>query len=67
MPVTIPVPGINGVTVAIAGADEDHVPPVLLFVTVMVLPVHTSSLPVIAAGNGFTVTTTVDKQLVGSV
>ena len=44
-----------------------HVPPAVISLNVVVRPEHTSIVPVIKAGNGFTVTTTVAIQPVGNV
>ena len=45
-----------------SGIALDQLPPVLEFVSVLVWPEHTFSVPPIAPGNVFTVTTTVDAQ-----
>jgi hypothetical protein len=39
-----------------------HVPPVDVFVSVVVIPKHTTGVPVIAAGSGLTVTSAVEIQ-----
>lgn len=44
-----------------------HVPPVEALNRAVVNPVHTFVIPVIAAGNGFTVSIAVAMQPVGSV
>lgn len=63
-PVTTPVdePIVATVTLLLA-----HVPPVLALLSVVVAPVHTDVVPVIAAGSGFTVTTIDLAQPVPSV
>jgi hypothetical protein len=43
-----------------------HVPPVVVLLTVVVSPAHTCSVPVMAAGSGFTVTVAVRIQPVPS-
>jgi hypothetical protein len=57
-PVTIPV---ALPTVAFAVLDDDHIPPLVALLRVLVLPTHTLAVPVIvpAAGAAFTVTTAV--------
>ena len=59
-PVTIPVLP----TVAIAPSEEDHVPPVVTLLKVIVLPAHTTEAPVMvpADDNGLTVTVATRKQ-----
>src|SRR5580704_16052956 len=59
-PVTIPV---AEPTVAIAGLLLTHVPPPAS-VSVIVAAGHTCSVPLIAVGNGFTVTVIVALQLI---
>ena len=54
-PVTTPV----GLTDAIPGTALLHVPPGMAFVSVIDCPTHTGTDPSIAAGIGFTVTSTV--------
>ena len=39
-----------------------HVPPVVALASVVTVPSHTVAVPVMAPGNGFTVTTTVLRQ-----
>jgi hypothetical protein len=46
-------------TVAVAVLDDDHAPPVVVQVRVVVAPVHARPDPVIAAGIVYTVTTVV--------
>ena len=55
-PVTIPV---VAPTVAVAVLLLLHVPPVVGSLSVVVAPMHTTAVPVIAAGSGFTVTVAV--------
>ncbi len=62
-PLTIPVEP----TVAIPVAVLLHVPPVVASASVVVALLHKVRLPVIAAGNGLTVTTAVMIQPVGAV
>lgn len=52
-PVTTPVPEP---TVAIPVAEELHVPPDVPSLSVVVEPAHIAALPVMDAGNAFTVT-----------
>lgn len=52
-PVTIPD---DGSTVAIADDPELHIPPAVASDKIVVNPLHTEVIPVIGAGNGFTVT-----------
>ncbi len=59
MPVTMPVPKPMS---AIAGVLLAHVPPDMGWVSVVVSPWHTLSVPTIAAGAGVTVTTLVAVQ-----
>ena len=54
-PVTIPLPGPEETTVAIAGALLLHIPPDTVLLSTVVAPVHTFVLPVITDGNAFTV------------
>ena len=64
-PVTTPPPEV---TVATAGVLELQVPPVEASDNVVVRPIHTFMVPVIAAGNGLTVITSMLEQpVVGSV
>jgi hypothetical protein len=63
MPVTTPV---DGSIVALPGAPLIQVPPVVASNNVVVNPSHTCGMPVIAAGNGFTVTVSTEKQPVES-
>jgi hypothetical protein len=42
--------------------DDDHVPPVVASINVVVIPEHTVRIPTIAVGNGFTVNTAVVWQ-----
>ena len=51
-PVTIPVlaPALAMVVLLLL-----HVPPVVVLLSVVVEPIHTEDVPLIAAGNGFTV------------
>lgn len=60
IPETMPV---EDPTTAIAVELLLHVPPGVLLLSVVVLPLHTSVVPVIAAGNGFTVTVAVVKPV----
>lgn len=62
-PVTTPVPGTTG---AIADGVLVHVPPAVASLSVVVLPVHTVVVPVIAAGNGLTVMTADTLQPLGA-
>ena len=62
-PVTTPVPEI----LALAGTELIQAPPADALLRAVVPPVHTFSIPVMAPGVGFTVTTTVAVQPVGSV
>jgi len=63
-PVTTPVvPPISAMPVALLL----HVPGALASVSGVVAPAHTSSVPVISAGNGLTVTTAVVIHPVGNV
>ena len=50
MPVALP-------TVAMLGVVVTHVPPVVVQLSVVVLPAHTVPVPVMASGTAFTVTT----------
>ena len=52
---------------AVAVALLLQLPPAVASVNVVLRPEHTSRVPMIAAGNGFTVTTSVMIQPVGSV
>jgi hypothetical protein len=63
MPVTTPVVAM----VPTAVVPDDHVPPVVVVASVVVAPVHTCNVPVMAAGAAETVTVLVEKQPVGSV
>ena len=63
-PVTTPVAGS---TVATAGVALLHVPPAVASPNVVVDPTHTERVPVIAAGNGLTVTVAVREHPVGKV
>jgi hypothetical protein len=63
MPDTIPVLP----TVANVGDPELHVPPVLASVNAVVKPAQTLAMPVILAGNGFTVSPSVLKHPPGKV
>jgi hypothetical protein len=58
-PVTMPV---NKLTVATVVLLLLHVPPAVASLNIVVSPKHTFVLPVIGAGNGFTVTVVVMKQ-----
>ena len=49
-------------TLAMAGALLDHVPPATASLNVVVRPEHTDVIPVIAAGNTFTVTVRIAMQ-----
>ena len=40
-----------------------HVPPPGVELNVLVLPIHTAIVPVIAVGNGFTVTTAIEDTV----
>ena len=64
IPVAIPVPGP---IVATNGLPLPQVPPGVASANVVVKPTHTDSVPVMAAGNGFTVTMAVLIQPVGKV
>jgi hypothetical protein len=63
-PVTIPV---DAPIVAMAGADEDHVPPGVALLSVVVWPTQVAAEPVIAAGGALTVTVLVAPQPVPNV
>ena len=63
-PVTTPV---DPTTAATNGALLLHVPDGVASVKVVVKPAHTTSIPLIEPGNGFTVTTTAVKQPVGNL
>ena len=52
----------EGITVATGVFAEAHVPPVVVLVNVVVAPVQTVAVPVIMAGNGFTVTIALLEQ-----
>ena len=54
-------------TVAMVGHTQDQVPPGVAVVSDPVFPAQTCSDPVIAAGNEYTVTTCVTRQVVGNV
>ncbi len=64
VPATTPVTTPVLPTVAIATSDDDHVPPVVVLLRVIVLPTHTIDAPVIvpAEDNGLTVTVAVRKH-----
>lgn len=62
-PVTTPVL----LTVAVAALPVPHAPPVLVVLSVVVIPIHTCAIPVIGAGTGFTVTVALVKQPVPNV
>ena len=62
-PVTTPLTA----TVAIPGVTELHVPPEITSVKIVVVPGQTSSVPVIAGGRGFTVTTALFTHPAGLV
>jgi hypothetical protein len=64
MPVTTPD---TEPTVATAGVDDSHVPPVVVLVSAVVAPMHIADVPVTAAGGVFTKTTALVKQPVGNV
>jgi hypothetical protein len=59
-PVTIP---LDEPTVALATVLLVHVPPASVLESAVVAPTHTVDVPVIAAGNGSTVTSVVAIQL----
>jgi hypothetical protein len=57
MPVTTPDDGAPAEpTTAATGEPLLHVPPVVISLSVVVLPIHIVSVPVIASGAVFTVT-----------
>lgn len=58
-PVTTPPPSV---TLAIAGVLLAQVPDGVVCDKVVILPIHTSAVPVMAAGAGVTVTTLVEVQ-----
>jgi hypothetical protein len=58
-PLTIP---LDDPTVATAGVALCHVPPAVALLSVVVPDTHTESVPVIAAGTGFTVIVATDIQ-----
>ena len=64
MPVTKPV---VETTLAVPAALLLQLPPAVISLSCVVRPEHTSRVPVIIAGSGFTVTTTVDIQPVGKL
>lgn len=61
-PVTVP-----DTTEAIVELLLLHAPPLVVFVSAVVRPEHTVRVPVIAAGNGFTVNVVTALQPVGKV
>jgi hypothetical protein len=67
LPVKIPVTTPEEFTVAIPVLPLFHVPPVVVSPNVVVAPWHTFVVPVITAGNGFTVTMLVAGQPVAGV
>lgn len=58
---------VDGSIVPIPGAEEVHMPPVVVSVNAVVVPAHNTLFPLIGCGNGFTVTTAVMIQPVGKV
>lgn len=66
MPVIVVVREVEPPTVALALAAL-HVPPLVVVLSVVVLPAHTLAVPVMEAGKGFTVIPFVVAQPVGSV
>lgn len=62
-PVTSPVELMP----AIAGLPDVHVPPPLVFVSIVVPPIHTAAVPPMFDGSAFTVNDDVRRQPVGSV
>jgi len=67
VPPDTPVITPPAVIVATAGVALLHVPPPVASLKVVVEPAHTVAVPVMAAGNGFTVTVAVTKQPVPRV
>ena len=70
--VDVPVPKPEAIPealpiVAMAGLLLDHVPPVVVLVSVVVLPSQTVRAPLIAAGSAFTVKPVTLRQVVGRV
>ena len=65
-PVT-PVTTPPAVIVATAGVALLHVPPAVALLNVVVEPAHTLVIPVIAAGNGLTVTVVVTTHPVPKI
>jgi hypothetical protein len=63
-PVTTPV---ELATLAVPGAEELHVPPVVAHKRVMVLPAHTVKDAPVMGANGLTVAVAVTKQPVGNM
>jgi hypothetical protein len=59
VPTFIPVTTPAELTEAIIGKVLLHVPPVVVLARVVADPTQTVAMPVIAAGNGWTVATTV--------
>jgi hypothetical protein len=66
VPAVTPVITPAVLMVATDGVLLLHVPPVVVLLTVVVSPAHTCSVPVMAAGSGFTVTVAVRIQPVPS-
>lgn len=63
MPAVIPVMiPVVAPAVAIVGLMLLHTPGVVASLSVIVLPTHTDGIPVIAAGNGYTVTVVTTKH-----
>jgi hypothetical protein len=56
VPAAIPATSPEVFTVAIPVDEEVHMPPVVVLLSVVVVPGHTWVLPAIAAGNALTVT-----------
>ncbi len=68
MPAAIPVAiPVTGLIVAVPVAPEVHMPPLLLLLKLVVEPAQTIWVPLIADGNGLTVTVFVSIQPVGNV
>lgn len=66
-PAVTPATTPAGFTVAIAGALVPHVPPDVVFVSVIACPVHTTDGPVLGGSAAFTETTAVRMQPLAEV
>jgi len=67
VPVALPVTTPDGDTEAVAPDELAHVPPAVASLSAVVSPTHTFMVPVMPAGKGFTVTTAMLVQPVGSI